>query len=143
MAPIPKLNKPTETHNVSDTSAPFADYFFISGIESSQVYDERLVVSPSPAPVEDTIVEDEALVTNNEGTPEAPHSPNAPTDTSKRRSRYSFEARKSIGSIINTTDPKTPASNRSSTTIRAGNFLGGSGPVVRWVCCQPYRLSQS
>ena len=127
MAPTPKINKPVEIHNVGDTSAPLADYFFISGIESSQVYDERAVVSPSPAPVEDTIVEDEALVTNNDSIPDTPHSPNSPVDTGKRRSRYSFEARKSIGSIINSPDPRTPASNRSSATIKAGNVVGGSG----------------
>ena len=78
-------------------------------------------MSPSPAPVEDTIEEDEALVTND-SRPDSPHSPTSPTG--KRRSRYSFEARKSIGSII---DPKTPASNRSSTTIKAGNVVGESG----------------
>ena len=128
MAPATKLNKPAETHNVGDSSAPLADYFFISGIESSQVYDERLVVSPSPAPVEDTIEEDEALVTSHDGNrPDTPQSPGSPGDTAKRRSRYSFEARKSIGSIIGSADPKTPASNRSSTTIKAGNAVGGSG----------------
>ena len=127
MAPATKANRPAETHNVGDTSAPLADYFFISGIESSQVYDERLVVSPTPAPVEDTIEEDEALVTND-NRPDSPQSPGSPTDTSaKRRPRYSFEARKSIGSIIDGAYTKTPASNRSSTTIRAGNAVGGSG----------------
>ena len=113
---------------VGDTSAPLADYFFISGIESSQVYDERLVTSPTPAPVEDTIEEDEALVTNHDNRPDTPTSPTSPADTIKRRSRYSFEARKSIGSIINLNgEAHTPASNRSSTTIKAGKVVGGSG----------------
>ena len=124
MAPATKINKPAETYKVGDTSAPLADYFFIAGIESSQVYDERL--APPPAPVEDTIEEDEALVTHNDNRPGTPGSP-----SEKRRSRYSFEARKSIGSIINTGEPTTPASNRSSTTIRPGNgngkAVGGSG----------------
>lgn len=84
-------------------------------------------MSPTPAPVEDTIEEDEALVTNDYR-PDSPQSPNSPTDASaKRRPRYSFEARKSIGSIIDGAYTKTPASNRSSTTIRAGNAIGGSG----------------
>ncbi|KAK3714232.1 hypothetical protein LTR37_008034 [Vermiconidia calcicola] len=123
MAPATKTNKPAESHNIGDTSAPLADYFFIAGIESSQVYDEKLVISPSPAPVEDTIEEHEALVTNNDSRPDTPTSP---TDTVKRSSRYSFDARKSIGSIIGI-EPATPASNRSSTTIKAGKPVGGSG----------------
>ena len=127
MAPATKINKPAETHNVGDTSAPLADYFFISGIESSQVWDEkfqRLSSPPPAAPVEDTIEENEALVTDNSN---RPGTPGSPTDTpTNRRSRYSFEARKSIGSIVNAADPTTPASNRSSTTIKASNG-GGFG----------------
>lgn len=124
MAPTTsKVNKPVETHNAVDTSAPLADYFFISGIESSQVYDERAAAPPPAAPVEDTIEEDEALVTDKEN---RPGTPGSPTDTLKK-ARYSFEARKSIGSIINAVDSTTPASNRSSTTIKAGKVVGGSG----------------
>jgi hypothetical protein len=111
-----------------DTSAPLADYFFISGIESSQVYDERAAAAanPPPAPVEDTIDENEALETNSGTRPTTPGSPTEAT----RRSRYSFEARKSISSIINTNEPTaTPGSNRSSTTIKGfsvnGNGVGG------------------
>ena len=102
-----------------DTSAPLADYFFISGIESTQVYDERTQPPPptSAAPVEDTIDEERALETHQDARPTTPGSP---TDTAKRRSRYSFEARKSIGSIVNTAEPTAPASNRSSSaTIKA------------------------
>ena len=125
MAPATlKTNRPAETHNVGDTSAPLADYFFISGIESSQVYDEKFASPlPTPAPVEDTIEEDEALVTNNDNRPRTPGSPGE-----KKKSRYSFEARKSIGSIISA-EPATPASNRSSTTIKASdvNNIPGVG----------------
>ena len=74
--------------------------------------------------MEDTIEEDEALVTNDFRS-DPPQSPGSPSD--KRRPRYSFEARKSIGSIIDSVSNKTPASNRSSTTIKAGNAIGGSG----------------
>ncbi|KAK5127639.1 hypothetical protein LTR85_006980 [Meristemomyces frigidus] len=112
----------TATASAGDTSAPLADYFFISGIESSQVYDEA-DTSPPPAPVEDTIEEDKALDTSNSNRPTTPGSP---TEAAKRRSRYSFEARKSIGSIINILEPATPASNRSSATIK-GAKLGGAG----------------
>jgi len=107
-----------------DASAPLADYFFVSGIESTQVYDEEQDAAPPPAPVEDTIEEDKALETHNNGRPTTPGSP---PDAAKRRSRYSFEARKSIGSIITAVEPPTPASNRSSTTIRGVKALGGSG----------------
>lgn len=119
-------SKPSTASATGDSALPLADYFFIAGIESSQVYDERAdTSSPPPAPVEDTIEEDRALEFSNEGRPSTPGSP---SDTAKRRSRYSFEARKSIGSIINTTvEPPTPNSNRSSTTIRAVKPPGGSG----------------
>ncbi|KAK5002028.1 hypothetical protein LTR28_011918, partial [Elasticomyces elasticus] len=105
------------------SSAPLADYFFISGIESSQVFDER-ASGVVPPPVSTTIEEDKALnteATRRPGTPGS--SPNA--DSAKRRSRYSFETRKSIGSIIGL-DIKASASNRSSTTIK-GVQVGGSG----------------
>ncbi|KAK3647892.1 hypothetical protein LTR56_007866 [Elasticomyces elasticus] len=131
MAPA-KPSKSTAQPPLSpgDTSAPLADYFFISGIESSQVYEERTInaVALPAAPVEDTIDEDKALETSNEARPTTPGSP---TETAKRRSRYSFEARKSIGSIINTVDPPTPASNRSSTTIKgvAANGNGSSNGI--------------
>ncbi|KAF2765716.1 DENN-domain-containing protein [Teratosphaeria nubilosa] len=106
-----------------DTYAPLADYFFISGIESSQVFDAEAVAFAPAAPVEDTIHEDEALETSSHP---RPTSPGSPTEAAKRRSRYSFEARKSIGSIINATtgEPYTPGSNRSSTTIKAGSTHG-------------------
>lgn len=109
--------------SAGDTSAPLADYFFISGIESSQVYDEKVENVPPPAPVEDTIEEDKALETTNSARPSTPGSP---SEAAKRRSRYSFEARKSIGSIINTLEPATPASNRSSATIK-GARINGAG----------------
>ncbi|KAF2719515.1 DENN-domain-containing protein [Polychaeton citri CBS 116435] len=104
--------------SLGDASAPLADYFFICGIESSQVYDEKFTPA---APVEDTIKEDEALVTHTDGRPTTPGSP---TDNGKRRSRYSWEARKSMSSMINVEAPQTPGSNRSSTTIKAPQLAG-------------------
>ena len=121
MAPSKASKTPPSSASASDSSAPLADYFFIAGIESSQVYDEKLAGLLPPAPVEDTIDEEKALETDNVTRPTTPGSP---TETAKRRSRYSFEARKSIGSIINTSDLKTPASNRSSTTIRGSQQVG-------------------
>lgn len=121
MAPI------TTDNNAS--SVPLADYFFIAGIESSQVFDERTAqpTTLSP-PVETTIEEDKALETEADSVtsprPSTPSSPNP--DAPKRRSRYSFEARKSIGSMIAPLDGPTTGSNRSSTTIKAIQ-VGGSG----------------
>ncbi|KAI7514776.1 DENN-domain-containing protein [Hortaea werneckii] len=103
--------RPAAASSAGDTAAPLADYFFIAGIESSQVYEESDDVPP-PAPVEDTIDEERVLETHDESRPTTP-------DASGRRSRYSFEARKSIGSVITSQEPPTPGSNRSSTTIRA------------------------
>nr|POE52149.1 denn domain-containing protein [Quercus suber] len=100
-------------------SAPLADYFFIAGIESSQVWDEKSM--PAAPPVEDTIEEDEPLETNGH----RPTTPGTPEEAA-RRSRYSFEARKSIGSLVNQGDAPVSASNRSSTTIKAP-AVGGSG----------------
>lgn len=124
MAPAKSTrNAPKSAAATGDTAAPLANYFFIAGIESSQVYDDS-DDAPPPAPVEDTIEEDRALETHNEPRPTTPASP---SDAAKRRSRYSFEARKSIGSIINTVEPPTPSSNRSSTTIRAVKQPADSG----------------
>ncbi|KAG8624699.1 hypothetical protein KVT40_007766 [Elsinoe batatas] len=101
------------------TSNPLADYFFIAGIESTQIFDERNITA-GPPPVETTIEEDRALVTDGTTSPR-PATPGSPTsETPARKSkRYSWDARKSIGSIINLADDApSPASNRSSTTIK-------------------------
>lgn len=120
MAPAPTHPRTPPT----DASAPLADYFFICGIESSQVYDERLALSSPVPPVEDTIEEDAALEVSREGRPTTPGSP---VENVKRRSRYSFEARHSIEGLINGVEHLTTASNRSSTTIRPNKPPGPSG----------------
>lgn len=104
----------------TETESPLADYFFIAGLESSQVFDERLqtngATSPGPAPVDTTIEEDEVLETD---TPVRPPSSDGSKDSTavKRRSRLSYEARKSISSLLGSGSGS--ASNRSSTTIKA------------------------
>jgi hypothetical protein len=101
------------------TSVPLADYFFISGIESTQIYDEREHAVASPPPVDETIEEDIALETDSitSPRPSTPTSPN--TDRSKRgSSRYSWEARKSISSVVGPGEFKPTPSNRSSATIK-------------------------
>lgn len=122
MAPVP-------AHDSS--SAPLADYFFISGIESSQVYDERSQPnglsphsSPPPVDVDETIEEDRALETENLRPKSQEGIPNG--EGMKRKSaRLSFDHRNSVSTIIGP-DSKQSASNRSSATIK-GVQLGGSG----------------
>lgn len=100
------------------TSVPLADYFFVSGIESTQIYDEREHTA-SPPPVDETIEEDIALETDSISghRPPTPGSPN--TDRTKRgSSRYSWEARKSISSVVGPGEFKPTPSNRSSATIK-------------------------
>lgn len=110
----PNVPASTQGANVGDMSAPLADYFFICGIESSQVLDDKLALPLMPAaPVEDTIDEDKALETDAG----RPTTPGSPTEIGVKKSRYSFEARKSIGSIVNA-ELKDPSSNRSSATIK-------------------------
>ncbi|KAF2635986.1 dDENN domain-containing protein [Massarina eburnea CBS 473.64] len=110
---------------------PLADYFFISGIESSQVYDERnhptslsSLASPlvPPADVE-TIEEDRALETDST----RPNSPEGQCNAhaTKRGSAQSFEHRCSTSTVIGPESRQTP-SNRSSATIK-GFPIGGSG----------------
>ena len=118
------------------SSVPLADYFFISGIESSQVLEDRQAPSiPAAAvPTEATIEEDAALETENDLRPTPPSSPKESTSNRNSRTRYSFEARNSISSAIGTEgnkrNSKGTASNRSSATIKAvqvaqtgGSFL--------------------
>ncbi|KAK5134265.1 hypothetical protein LTR08_006809 [Meristemomyces frigidus] len=124
MAPArPSNNAAKAAASAADISAPLADYFFISGVESSQVYDDKAETALLPAPVEATIEEDRELETTNGARPATPGSG---TEAAQRRSRYSFDARKSIGSIINSVEPPTTASNRSSITIK-GAKSGVSG----------------
>jgi hypothetical protein len=111
------------------SSAPLADYFFISGIESSQVYDERDpqngfgVVTP---PVDETIEEDRALETDSIRPTSQEGLPNGGGDCYRRVSGRSSEHRTSIGTIIGS-EAKVTASNRSSATIKGLQMLGGSG----------------
>ncbi|KAF2002656.1 DENN-domain-containing protein [Amniculicola lignicola CBS 123094] len=119
MAPVPGFDSST---------APLADYFFISGIESSQVYDERAqpisVSSPPPVDVDETIEEDRALETDSLRPKSQDGLSNG--DTSHRKSaRLSFDHRNSVSTITGP-EARQSASNRSSTTIK-GLQIGGSG----------------
>jgi hypothetical protein len=123
---------PAPSSTADQSSTPLADYFFISGIESSQVYDERtqnngIVTSPLAQPsVDETIEEDRALETDSIRPTSQDGLSNA--DTTRRRSANRFsENRQSNGTIVGIgSDSKQTASNRSSATIK-GLQLGGSG----------------
>lgn len=116
MAPSKAGKDAAGTHPSGDASAPLADYFFICGIEPAQVFDVQAMPA-SPAPAEVTIEEDKEL--------DMPlPSPGVPPEPSPRISRYSFEGRKSVGSIIYNIEPATPASTRSSVTIRQSKGEG-------------------
>lgn len=122
MAPVP---------SAEGSNAPLADYFFISGIESSQVYDERLqpsgIVSPlASPPVDETIEEDCALETDSIRPTSQDGLPNG---GSTRRQRLS-ENRQSVGTITGLdSKPAVTASNRSSATIKGLNVGGGLSDV--------------
>jgi hypothetical protein len=118
MAPVPAADS---------SSAPLADYFFISGIESSQVYDERSqpsgLASP-PVEVDETIEEDRALETDDIR-PKSQDGLSNVEGFKRKSARLSSDNRNSVGTIIGP-ESKQSASNRSSTTIK-GIQVGGSG----------------
>ena len=113
------------------SSAPLADYFFISGIESSQVYDERLqpngIVSPlASPPVDETIEEDRALETDSIRPASQDGLPNG--GSTRRSGQRLSEHRQSVGTITGfDIKPTVTASNRSSAATIKGMNLGGPG----------------
>ncbi|GME34628.1 DENN domain containing protein [Neofusicoccum parvum] len=118
MAPAPPAADPA--------NVPLADYFFISGIESSQVYDAQRVNGAAVAPVESTIEEDAALEVEEEATPTPPRPTSS--DGLSLSKRASHETRQSISSVIGPdSGPGPTASNRSSATIKGFPQIGGSG----------------
>lgn len=124
----PKPQKPP----LDPSSAPLADFFFISGIESSQVYDERIqppgVVSPlASPPVDETIEEDCALETESlRPTSQDGLANHANGDSTRQRPAFQSDSRHSSGTIV-VPDFKPSPSNRSSTQTIKGVLVGGSG----------------
>ncbi|KAH7061343.1 AEX-3 domain-containing protein [Macrophomina phaseolina] len=109
------------------TVPPLADYFFISGIESSQVYDAQRINGAAVAPAESTIEEDAALEVEEEETTPTPPRPTS-SDGLSLSKRASHETRQSISSVIGPDNgPGPTASNRSSATIKGFPQIGGSG----------------
>ncbi|KAL9084769.1 MAG: hypothetical protein Q9159_005054 [Coniocarpon cinnabarinum] len=102
--------------------APLADYFFIAGVESSRVFDHSKAINGLAAPSsgfgptieESTITEEDDAVK----TPVLSSVQNSPEPSKRNSKRFSWDKRKSISSISGL-EPKSPASNRSSVTIKA------------------------
>lgn len=107
------------TPNVS--TLPLADYFFISGIESSRIFDGRRTSSGySKSPVLDSTIEEGAhLEVDYDKRPLSDDF----SDGIQSRKRFSYEPRKSISSTI-ASDLKELDSNRSSTTIKVVSTNG-------------------
>lgn len=107
-------------------SAPLADYFYIAGIESSRIFPGRSnrhsgsnALSKSP-PLDPTSEEDQPEPTDLNGQrPASPasHSTTSPTASKRASARFSWDTRKSIGSVIGL-EGRVTESNRSSRTIR-------------------------
>lgn len=107
-----------------DKEKPLADYFFITGIESLQILDEKFF-SPNntatpvtPTPVDTTIEENEVLeteVTPRPDTADGQSRSNRDSTASKRISKQ--ENRKSISSLL-TSDSRTASNRSSATTIK-------------------------
>src|ERR1700753_1979875 len=115
------------TANNDQTSLPLADYFFIAGIESSQIVDvEKLQANGLTTPkVEDTIEEHTVLETALNGRPRSSEGLNGVDQSQQRRTRLHYETRKSISSMLGSGSGS--ASNRSSATIRGVQFSESKG----------------
>lgn len=106
MAPIAFATDPS--------SAPLANYFFIAGIESSRITDRKANGALSGQLLNYTIEEDglSGLAQDISSI-----SVGAAPEGGRRRKRFSYETRKSVGSITGI-EAQITTSNRSSATIR-------------------------
>lgn len=106
------------TSPVPNTATPLADYFFICGIETSQIFDGRLSghgFLKSPA-LGTTQEEDLSPVSVLDGSPSFV---NGNEPSSKRQSKHlSSDVRKSIGSTNELDSRISTKSNRSSSNLR-------------------------
>ncbi|KAI4146439.1 MAG: hypothetical protein L6R39_003458 [Caloplaca ligustica] len=122
MAPVPTKES---------SSAPLADWFFITGVDSEQLRwgstsnpEETAQDSPQP-PVEQTIEEERTSESGYENQEIIPATPrHVKRNSYHRLSRLSDDARLSIASISLSPDRKGTDSNRSSTTIKGIQING-------------------
>jgi hypothetical protein len=124
-----------------ESSAPLADYFFIAGIESAQILEDKspsvAAAISSPAPVDTTIEENEVLETDNGSRPKSSEGLNSRDSnaSSRKAARLSFEARKSISSLLGS-ESRTE-SNRSSATLKGVQLEGALTPDGLSLAPQP------
>ncbi|KAG7004706.1 DENN domain-containing protein [Physcia stellaris] len=110
------------------SSAPLADWFFISGVDSDQLTwgrEEDLAANNVSPPSEPTIEEDRLAEAEHVSPDFPPTTPrNRKRNSYQRLSRLSDDARLSIASISSTPDRKGTDSNRSSATIKGIQIVG-------------------
>ncbi|KAL8936993.1 MAG: hypothetical protein Q9216_004649 [Gyalolechia sp. 2 TL-2023] len=126
MAPVPIKES---------SSAPLADWFFITGVDSEQLKwgnsntEENAHDSPQ-LPVEQTIEEERTSDAENDDRDANATTPRQIKRNSYQRlSRLSDEARLSIASISLSPDRKGTDSNRSSTTIKGVQINGNTASL--------------
>ncbi|KAL8746732.1 MAG: hypothetical protein Q9190_001290 [Brigantiaea leucoxantha] len=124
MAPVPSKQS---------SSAPLADWFFITGVDSEQLRwgssTEESIYESSQLPVEQTIEEDSLAEAEDAGAGSRPETLRHVRRSSYNRlSRLSDEARLSIASISLSPEHRGTESNRSSVTVR-GVQLNGTGSL--------------
>ncbi|KAL8733360.1 MAG: hypothetical protein Q9166_002184 [cf. Caloplaca sp. 2 TL-2023] len=125
MAPVPIRES---------SSAPLADWFFITGVDSEQLRwgssnAEETADDAPQSPVEQTIEEERTSEAEDDNPEIIQRTPRQSKRNSYQRlSRLSDEARLSIASVSLSPDPKGTDSNRSSTTIK-GIQINGTGSL--------------
>jgi len=101
---------PPITFATDPSSAPLANYFFVAGIESSRITDRQ-----ANGLLNSTIEEDGLSALEKDISSMAVA---GSLEGGRRRKRFSYEARKSVGSFTGI-EAQITTSNRSSATIRA------------------------
>ncbi|KAL8714971.1 MAG: hypothetical protein Q9225_006470 [Loekoesia sp. 1 TL-2023] len=121
MAPVPLKES---------SSAPLADWFFITGVDSEQLKwgsssTEETAHDPPQPPVEQTIEEERTSDAECDSRGAVPATPrHLKRNSYQRLSRLSDEARLSIASVSLSPERKGTDSNRSSTTIKGIQING-------------------
>ena len=100
------------------SNLPLADYFFIAGIESTQIYDDKIQPNGHAAPPVEEVIEEHTILQTAaaNGRPKSSEELNG-VEHRRSTARYSYETRKSLSSLLGS--GSGTASNRSSATIKA------------------------
>lgn len=112
------INMVSSAATAETTSAPLADFFFIAGVETSQIFDHSMATNNLSSPKLNTTIEEQGQGeedSNNVALTGVV--PQGSSEAKRGSKRFSWDKRKSISSIA-ALEPKTPGSNRSSVTIK-------------------------